>query len=138
MALGMFGQTNNMVVGTWLLQDGSSKVSITKNEDGTFDGKIIWLKNPTEKDGSDKTDKRNPKVNLRSRKILGLKLLNNFSYDAIKNEWNGGTIYDPNSGNTYKCYMWFEKTSNKLLIKGFIGISLIGRKVSLTRVDESV
>ncbi|MCT4591531.1 MAG: DUF2147 domain-containing protein [Carboxylicivirga sp.] len=129
-----FGQKNTKVVGTWLTQDGDSKVQITQNNDGSFNGEIIWLKEPTEDDGSDKLDKNNPDENLQKRKIIGLKLLNDFKFDEKESEWSDGTIYDPKSGNTYKCYMWFDGNPNKLNVKGYIGFSLIGKKVSWTRV----
>ncbi len=134
LSLTMFGQKNTKVVGTWLTQDGDSKVQISQTEEGVFKGQVIWLKNPTEKDGSDKLDKHNPDEELKQRKIMGLELLKNFEYDEDDEEWTNGTIYDPKSGNTYKCYMWFEGNPNKLQVKGYIGFSLIGKKVSWTRV----
>ena len=66
---------------------------------------------------------------------MGLTLLEGFKYDEDDNEWNSGTIYDPKSGNTYKCYMWLDKNQNVLNVKGYIGVSIIGRKVSWTRVN---
>ena len=129
-----FGKKNTKVVGTWLTQDGDSKIQISQNEDGTFNGQVIWLKNPTEEDGSEKLDKNNPDKDLQKRKVIGLKLLKNFQYDESESEWSDGTSYDPKSGNTYKCYMWFDGNPNKLNVKGYIGFSLIGKKVSWTRV----
>ncbi len=134
MSLTMFGQKNTKVIGTWLTQDGDSKVQISQTEEGTFKGEVIWLKNPTEEDGSEKLDKHNPDAELKQRKIMGLELLKNFEYDEDDEEWTNGTIYDPKSGNTYKCYMWFDGNPNKLQVKGYIGFSLIGKKVSWTRV----
>lgn len=129
-----FGQKSSKVVGTWLTQDGDSKVIISQNHDGSFAGQIIWLKNPTEEDGTDKLDKHNPSTDLRQRKIIGLKILENFHFDEEEGEWTDGTIYDPKSGSTYKCYMWFDCNPNTLHVKGYIGFSLIGKKVSWTRV----
>ncbi len=123
----------NKVVGTWLTQDKDSKIEISQNEDGTFSGKIVWLKKPTN-DGEPKLDKENPDEALRSRPILGLQLLKGFKYDEDDQEWISGTIYDPQTGSTYKCYMWFDDDENVLNVKGYIGVSIIGRKVSWTRV----
>ncbi|WP_200465754.1 DUF2147 domain-containing protein [Carboxylicivirga marina] len=134
LSLASFGQKNTKVVGTWLTQDGDSKVEISQNDDGSFTGEIIWLQDPTEEDGSEKLDEHNPDEDLKKRKIMGLKLLKNFQFDEDEEEWNDGTIYDPKSGNTYKCYMWFDGNPNKLQVKGYIGFSLIGKKVSWTRV----
>lgn len=134
LSLTSFGQKDTKVLGTWLTQDGDSKVEITQKEDGSFYGQVIWLKNPTEEDGTDKLDKHNPDEALKKQKIMGLELLKSFEYDEDENEWTDGTIYDPKSGNTYKCYMWFDGNPNKLQVKGYIGFSLIGKKVSWTRI----
>ncbi|WP_075590413.1 DUF2147 domain-containing protein [Labilibacter marinus] len=123
----------NKVIGIWLTQDKDSKIEITQDESGKFIGKVIWLENPTE-NGKPQLDDENPEEKLQSRPILGLTLLEGFKYDADDEEWDSGTIYDPKTGNTYKCYMWFDKDENTLNVKGYIGVSIIGRKVSWTRV----
>ncbi|MBK6374224.1 MAG: DUF2147 domain-containing protein [Saprospiraceae bacterium] len=57
-------------------------------------------------------------------------ILNNLIYDD--GEYTGGNIYDPKNGSTYKCYMVLD--GNRLNIRGYIGISLIGRTSVWTRV----
>ena len=42
------------------------------------------------------------------------------------NKYNGGTILDPESGETYKCKLELE-SDNKLKVRGFLGFSLFGR-----------
>ena len=73
----------------------------------------------------------NPDQLKRSDKILGKNILWGFSFDG--DEWNGGYIYDPDSGKTYKCKMWLEGT-DRLNVKGYIGVSLLGRAETWTRV----
>ncbi|MBW7858892.1 MAG: DUF2147 domain-containing protein [Leptonema sp. (in: Bacteria)] len=41
------------------------------------------------------------------------------------NEWTGGQIMDPKNGKVYSCKMHIE--GNKLIVRGFLGFSLIGR-----------
>ena len=48
--------------------------------------------------------------------------------------WENGTIYDPKSGNTYSCFMELEGP-DKIKVRGFIGISLIGRTAIWTRAS---
>nr|WP_321406686.1 hypothetical protein [uncultured Carboxylicivirga sp.] len=48
-----YAQNSDKIIGTWLTQDGDSKVTITKNSDGTFEGSIIWLKEPKRENGSE-------------------------------------------------------------------------------------
>jgi uncharacterized protein (DUF2147 family) len=47
--------------------------------------------------------------------------------------WENGEIYDPKSGKTYSCVMKLE-SADKLSIRGYMGISLIGRSEVWTRV----
>src|SRR6056297_223743 len=128
-----YGQKKeNKVIGYWLTEEGESQVHIFK-DNGKFHGKIVWLEEPYEEDGTPKQDDENPKEKLRDRKILGLQLLKNFEYDEDDERWEDGKIYDAKSGNTYKCRMWFEDGYDKLYIKGYIGISVIGRTTKWTR-----
>jgi hypothetical protein len=48
-------------------------------------------------------------------------------------KYSNGIVYDPDSGNTYKCKMWFDK-NDVLKIRGYIGFSLLGRTVEFTKV----
>lgn len=77
-----------------------------------------------------KKDLKNDDIKLRGRNLKDLVLLNNLIYDD--GEYTGGNIYDPKNGSTYKCYMVLE--GNRLNIRGYIGISLIGRTSVWTRV----
>ena len=44
-----------------------------------------------------------------------------------------GTIYDPSTGNTYSCRLTLEG-ADRLLLRGYLGIPLIGRTTTWTRV----
>jgi uncharacterized protein (DUF2147 family) len=121
------------VLGKWLNEDGDAHVEITKSGD-TFSGKLVWLKFPTDDEtGKPKLDKKNPDDALKSRPVLGLEMLSGFTYDSDDDEWTDGEIYDPKSGKTYSCYMEFD-SDGKLKIRGYIGISLIGRTTYWTAV----
>lgn len=134
-ATGLMAQTENRVIGIWLTQDKDCKVEISKSKDGKFHGAIVWLKEPN-RNGKPKMDDKNPDTKLRTRPTLGLQLLSGFSFDKDDNEWSDGTIYDPKSGKTYKCLLWFEKDLNTLHVKGFIGFSLIGKEVEWTKATK--
>ena len=52
------------------------------------------------------------------------------------NQWSGGKILDPENGKTYKCKLWFEEgNDNQLNMRGYIGISLLGRNQQWQRVN---
>lgn len=131
-SISVFSQADR-VVGIWLTQDGDSQVKIIKSAENKFYGQIKWLKNPKE-DGKAKVDKKNPNEKLKTRPILDLMLLSGFVYNAAKEQWVDGTIYDPKNGKTYNCYMWIEPNNPDVLhVKGYIGFSWIGRQVEWKR-----
>jgi uncharacterized protein (DUF2147 family) len=123
------------IMGVWLNEDEDAHVEI-ENIDGVYFGKIVWLKEPVdEKTGQPKLDKENPDDELKKRPVMGMELLSDFRFDG-KKEWKDGTIYDPKSGKTYSCYMVFtDNSKDRLKVRGFIGISLIGRTTYWTRVE---
>ena len=41
--------------------------------------------------------------------------------------WSGGEILDPQNGKTYRCKVWLEDKGKKLNVRGFIGVSVLGR-----------
>jgi len=133
----LFAQDADDILGFWLTQEGDSQVKIFKAKDGKYYGDIKWLKTPNEEDGSAKLDKNNSDEKLKKRPIMGLQLLKAFEYNSKNKEWVNGTIYDPKNGKTYKCFMKFKDDEKKILyVKGFIGISLIGREVEWTREEK--
>ena len=127
----MFAQNTaaDKILGVWLNEEKDAKVEIYKTGDKYY-GKIIWGKNIFDAEGKpSRTDLKNSDPKLRSRPLLNLVILSNFTYDD--GEWGGGKIYDPKSGKTYSCVMKFK--GNSLQIKGYIGITLFGRTTVWTR-----
>ncbi len=123
------------IQGTWLNQEGTSHIQIYKAINGQFAGKfygkIVWLKEPNE-NGKPKVDKENPNKGSRGKGLIGLIILRDFKYDSDDKEWSGGTIYDPKNGKTYSSFMAMD--GNKLNVRGYVGISLLGRTAVWTRV----
>jgi uncharacterized protein (DUF2147 family) len=113
------------VVGVWLNQEGTGKVQIFRVS-ANYYGKIVWLKEPNDSiTGKPRTDVENPDPKMKTVPLLGLVNLKGFSFNG-EDEWKDGTIYDPKNGKTYKCYIEFE-SADVLKIRGYIGVSLLGR-----------
>ncbi|WP_423147332.1 DUF2147 domain-containing protein [Rubrolithibacter danxiaensis] len=119
----IYAQKAEAITGVWLTEDKKGKVEIY-NSGGKYFGKIVWGK-----DASTKKDVNNPDPKLRNRTLLNLVILSDFTFD--KDEWNGGKIYDPETGKTYSCTMKLQ--NGKLAIRGYIGISAFGRTTTWTR-----
>lgn len=125
-----FTQNKDAILGKWINSTGEAHVDITKRGDKYF-GKIVWLKAPKDEKGTIKTDIKNPEESLRSKPIIGLEILKNFVFEDGK--WTDGKIYDPKSGKTYSCNMTM-KGNDVLNMRGYVGISLIGRSETWKRV----
>lgn len=124
------------VLGFWLTEKGTSQVEIYKETDGKYIGKISWLEEPNE-NGKPKVDDENSDPALQNRPIMGLPLLQGFEYDKKDKEWIEGSIYDPDNGKTYDCFMWFDSNDSVLLIKGFVmGIRFLGRTTTWKREND--
>jgi sterol desaturase/sphingolipid hydroxylase (fatty acid hydroxylase superfamily) len=120
------------ITGVWLTHgDKPAKVQIYKSG-GQYFGKIVYLQFPTE-NGKPMVDKKNPDAGKQDRPLLGLVILTGFQFDT--DEWNGGDVYDPEKGKTYSCTISL-KDANTLKVRGYIGISLLGRTEIWTRVPN--
>lgn len=122
----------NDIVGTWLTPGKEpAKVQIYKSGE-RFYGKIIWLQNAMDKD-LPKVDVNNPDKTKRNNPVVGLIILTGFKFNN-DDEWRGGYIYDPESGKTYNSYMYL-KDMNTLKLRGYVGISLLGRTETWARIN---
>jgi len=118
------------IVATWLTSGKEpAKIQIYKSA-GRYCGKITWLKYP-ETNGKPRLDINNPDETKRSAPILGLVIFKGFRFDD--DQWEDGKIYDPETGKTYSCYLSL-KDRNTLKVRGYFGISLIGRTEIWTKV----
>ncbi len=123
-------QNRSAIEGQWFTEEKESKIEIFE-ERGQFHGKLVWLKEPNE-DGEPKTDQNNPEKSKRDRPLKGLRLLEGFEFK--NGQWESGEIYDPKSGKTYSCMMKL-KNQDTLEVRGYLGISLIGRTTTWTRAN---
>jgi uncharacterized protein (DUF2147 family) len=112
------------ILGYWLTSGKNpAKIQIYKTGN-RYSGKIVWLKEPNE-NGRPKTDKKNPNAANHLLPIVGLQILSNFEFNG-EDKWHEGQIYDPESGKTYSCHISF-KDGSTLKVRGYIGVSLLGR-----------
>lgn len=130
------------ILGTWLMDTGKHRahISITR-QSGDYEGRISWLEEPTYPandrrgmPGETKVDRDNPDPKLRSRPLVGLTILKGVSYDG-DGHWSG-TIYAPDQGKTYKSKLRLTQ-GGVLKVRGYIGITLLGRTMDWTRPGET-
>ena len=117
------------ILGRWLTEPRNGVIEISAAPEGTLQGTIIGGDSPN------RIDTKNPDPAKRSERLLGQLIVKQMKYDG-SGHWSGGTIYDPDSGRTYNCR--FELLAlDRLKVRGFIGVSLLGRTQTWTRFTGS-
>ena len=116
--------------GIWLTEGGEAQVEIV--ECGvSLCGRIIALNEPNDEQGRPKLDNRNPDAAQHGRPVIGLQILSGF-VPATDGGWEGGTIYDPEGGKTYKSTLTLQG-EDILRVRGYVGLPLFGRTEVWTR-----
>ena len=89
--------------GTWLSEDGGTKVQIA-NCGGKLCGTVVWLNRPTDPStGKPKTDSLNPDPGKRGRPLLGLQVVHGLTSNG-PDTWSG-QIYNADDGKTYQAHV---------------------------------
>lgn len=115
----------DVILGRYMVPSKDGAIEIYQ-KGAKFYGKIILNKDPN------KLDVNNPAKENQGRKVLGLTILNDFTFDG-EDTWNNGTIYDPKNGKTYSCKITREENGD-LNIRGFIGVSVLGRTETFVKL----
>ncbi len=128
------------ILGLWLTEPssgGRAHVEVTRQGD-TYHGRIVWVEIPLYPPddeqgmaGLPRVDRNNPDPARHRDPIIGLEIVEGFRFVG-DGQWKDGTIYDPDNGKTYRCKARLE--GETLRVRGFIGISLLGRNTEWVRV----
>ncbi|MGJ3648458.1 DUF2147 domain-containing protein [Sphingomonas sp. GlSt437] len=106
------------ITGQWLTAKGNAVVTISKcgaNACGRISRLLV-----TTPENPDGLDRRNGKPELRTRKLVGLMIIPNFT-DAGK-DWRG-RIYSPETGGEYSGYL-SRNADGTLTVKGCVAALL--------------
>jgi len=128
-----FYSQNKSVLGKWKTIDdetGKAKSIVEIYEkSGKIYGKVIEILDLDHKNDSCKkcsgTDADKP--------ILGMIVIKGLKQDG--DEYNSGKILDPKNGKLYQCFITLEG-NEKLKVRGYVGISLLGRTQYWQRVKK--
>lgn len=123
--------SQNSIQGLWEVPQDGTLIEIDVRN-GTAEGFVV--KRPGNR--SDEVDKFNPEIKLRTRPIIGLRVLEGLKQSS-ENDWSGGRIYDPDSGGTYRAQAAL-KGSETLAVRGFVAIPLLGRTLRLRRHSHGI
>jgi uncharacterized protein (DUF2147 family) len=124
------------LVGRWkTIDDATGKfkslVSIWE-ENGKVYGRIEKILDPSSTNPDPRCD--HCQGELKNRPLIGLRILWDLKRDGA--QWSGGKVLDPESGKIYKCVLSLEDNGKKLKLRGFVGVSLLGRTQYWLRDEE--
>jgi len=125
---------SDAIFGEWYTAEKDAIVTIFA-DGNTVSGKTTWMEEPNDSKGNPKLDKENPDENLRSRKRMGLKIMQDFVYKG-DNVWENGKIYKPSNGKTYGGTATLV-SKNTLELEGYlISLPFIGKTSTWTRKTD--
>jgi uncharacterized protein (DUF2147 family) len=121
-------------IGLWQTIDDSTHkpsaiIEISQAADGTLNGKAVkgLLPGDNGRRCSACSDERKDQL------IQGMTLVKEMKQNG--EGWDGGKILDPNNGTEYKCKMHLIDDGKKLVVRGYIGFSLLGRSQTWIRQE---
>ena len=122
-------------IGRWkTVDDATSKeksLVVIWEENGKVYGRIEKLIDPDPHDPDPRCVRCDGE--LKGQPLVGLQILWNLRKDG--DQWSGGKVLDPDNGKIYRCYIAVEDGGKKLKVRGFIGVSLVGRTEHWLRDD---
>ncbi|MEQ8548258.1 MAG: DUF2147 domain-containing protein [Cyclobacteriaceae bacterium] len=94
-----------------------SIVEIYKRGDKFF-GKVAQILDPegNQEVLCEECDEDDPRY---MKKVVGMEIIKDMKLDKNKNEYVGGEILDPESGNIYDCRIWLDEEGN-LKLRGYL------------------
>jgi len=114
-------------VGLWkTVDDATGKVKSVVSiwiENNKLYGRVQKLVDPDPKDPNPTCD--DCTGDQKGKRVIGLRILWDLRKDG--DGWSGGSILDPANGKIYKCLLSLEDGGKKLKVRGYLGISLLGR-----------
>ncbi len=132
LCLAQFCLAQTAITGTWktIDDDSGEEKSHIKIEvkDGKYYGTVTEILTRNKKAICSKCDGIR-----KNQPIEGMMLLENL--EPYKDYYSYGTIIDPNNGKKYKCSVWLDN-DNTLIVRGYVGISALGRSQKWERVNN--
>ena len=124
--------------GRWLTQAKSAIIEIYRCGDRELCGRLVWFRmKPAEQEHNPQAlDIHNRTPTLRSRLLCGLVIMWGLQPEG-PNQWGGGALYDPETGNTYSGKITLT-SDDTLRLRGYIAVSLFGRSEEWTRFTQTI
>lgn len=130
LGIAQFSFAQSGILGKWKTIDDETNqpksiIEITE-QDGKYFGKVTEILTDRKDAVCDECD-----GDKKDKPVLGMVILENL--EVYKDYFSYGSILDPNNGKVYKCSVW-QESPDQLTVRGYIGISALGRSQNWYRV----
>lgn len=130
MTSGALAQSASDIVGIWETEDGGLKFEVF-DAGNEYQARLLYGKYVMEADNvTFMKDTKNPDEALKSRSLKHVTVLSGLTWQD--GEWTGGSFYSPRNGTTVSCSA--KIVDDKLHMRGFVGISLLGQTIVFRRI----
>ncbi len=123
------------ILGQWISENKNCIVEVFKQAD-EFKAKVAWFNDKGKKPMNEWLDEKNPDKSLRSRKLIGMEVLNKLHYNTEDNVWEDGVIYDASSGKKWDSVVWLTK-DNLLKVKGYWLFRFMSETRTFKKVNDN-
>lgn len=121
--------SNAAIEGYWITAQKGSILQFAKQADGTYTGKVVWVKNAA---SSGKVSKNSSKTRSKSS-YVGETMIYGLKYNTSTSTYEGGTLKQPGGNGTYSCKIRLQSNNNIMKVigsKGFLSRTLTWTRTS--------
>ena len=122
------------ICGKWESVEKNLRIQIYMQDD-KFIARLIWFSDTDGKPMTYWTDRHNPDPALRNRKIWGMNILRNLTYNPKTNSWEDGMVYDSRHGREWNASAYIDR-EGLLRVRGYWHFKFIGRTMTFRRLPD--
>ncbi|WP_295770315.1 DUF2147 domain-containing protein [uncultured Mucilaginibacter sp.] len=126
----------DMICGKWQSEKKNCIVEVSHDDDD-YVARLVWFDDSDDpsKPMESRLDTNNPDKKLRSRKLVGMNVLQGLVYKSKTNSWENGMIYDAQTGKKWNAAANLV-APGKLKVTGYWHFKFIGRSMIFNRVSS--
>lgn len=124
------------ILGNWMSTDNSVAVKVYESNN-VYRAKVLWFDESlgSGKPMNSRYDTQNPDEQLRTRKIIGMEILEGLKFNSQTSTWENGKIYDASSGRSWDSSISFAKDGT-IKVRGYWKVKWIGKNMTFRRLNS--
>jgi len=134
-AHGLVLEACDRICGKWQSEKKNCIVQVYRDGED-FKARLVWFDDADEPDKpmESRVDYKNPDKSLRTRKLIGMNVLEQLEYQPKTNSWENGMIYDAQTGKKWNSSAYLT-SDGALKVTGYWHFKFIGRTMTFHRVQ---